>query len=163
MRDARCAERWSASAPSLAFQSDNNTGLFRQGSSLLGFAANGVEAARLSATQFLLVGATTTNVGFSWIGDPDTGFGNPAANTIDVFLGGANLARFDASPAFGIRNIQVGADPTSFGFGGGVGVLAIVNRTTAPSSNIGGGILYAQSGTLRWRGSAGNDVQIAGA
>lgn len=156
----------SASAPSLAFQSDNNTGLFRQGSSLLGFAANGIEAARLSATQLLLVGATTTNVGFSWIGDPDTGFGNPAANTIDVFLGGTSLGRFDTSvnPVFMMRNLQMGADPSGGpALGGGVGVLAMVNRTTAPSSNISGGILYAQSGTLRWRGSAGNDVQIAGA
>lgn len=41
-------------------------------------------------------------------------------------------------------------------FGGGVGVIGIKNATTVPSTNpSGGGVLYAQSGAGKWRGSSG--------
>lgn len=50
------------------------------------------------------------------------------------------------------------------GAGGGVGVISIANRLTAPSSNpSGGGILYAEAGALKWRGSGGTVTTIAGA
>jgi hypothetical protein len=49
-------------------------------------------------------------------------------------------------------------------FGGGAGVINIANRTTAPTSNpTGGGILYAESGALKWRGSSGTVTTIANA
>lgn len=41
-------------------------------------------------------------------------------------------------------------------YGGGVDVLWIANRTTAPTSNpTGGGLLYAEAGAGKWRGSGG--------
>jgi hypothetical protein len=49
-------------------------------------------------------------------------------------------------------------------FGGGAGVINIANRTTAPTSNpAGGGILYAEAGALKWRGSSGTVTTIANA
>lgn len=45
---------------------------------------------------------------------------------------------------------------------GGVGVVAITNRTTAPTSNpVGGGILYVEAGALKYRGSAGTVTTVA--
>ena len=45
----------------------------------------------------------------------------------------------------------------------GVGVL-LSNLTTAPSTNpVGGGVLYAEAGALKWRGSSGTVTTIAAA
>lgn len=42
------------------------------------------------------------------------------------------------------------------GFGGGAGVIGIANAVTVPNANAaGGGVLYAEAGALKWRGSAG--------
>jgi len=47
-------------------------------------------------------------------------------------------------------------------FGGGVGVLGIGNAGTVPNSNpAGGGVLYAEAGALKWRGSGGTVTTIA--
>lgn len=49
-------------------------------------------------------------------------------------------------------------------FGGGVGVLGIDNRTTAPSTNpTAGGILYCDTGALKYRGSSGTLTNVANA
>lgn len=49
-------------------------------------------------------------------------------------------------------------------FGGGALVLFVGNRATAPTSNpTGGGLLYAESGALKWRGSSGTVTTIAAA
>lgn len=49
-------------------------------------------------------------------------------------------------------------------FGGGNGVIGIANATTVPSSNpSGGGILYAEAGALKWRGSGGTVTTLAAA
>lgn len=54
---------------------------------------------------------------------------------------------------------------SSFGsYGLGQGVIFITNRDTAPSTNpVGGGVLYAEAGALKWRGSAGTTTTIANA
>ncbi len=47
-------------------------------------------------------------------------------------------------------------------FGGGQGVIAIVNASVAPSMNLaGGGILYVENGALKYRGSSGTVTEIA--
>lgn len=49
-------------------------------------------------------------------------------------------------------------------FGNGVEVMYIKNRTTAPTANpSGGGILYVESGALKYRGSSGTVTTIANA
>jgi hypothetical protein len=59
-------------------------------------------------------------------------------------------------------NTQFGA--LSGAFGGGDGVIGLANATTAPNSNpSGGGVLYAEAGALKWRGSGGTVTTIAAA
>ncbi len=63
----------------------------------------------------------------------------------------------DASGNVGLINV-------SMSVGGGAGVIFIGNATTAPTSNpSSGGILYVQSGALKYRGSSGTVTTIANA
>lgn len=62
----------------------------------------------------------------------------------------------------GSRNAQFGSATTSVG--GGSGVIGIANAGTVPSTNpSGGGILYVESGALKFRGSSGTVTTIAAA
>jgi hypothetical protein len=62
---------------------------------------------------------------------------------------------FFAGPA-----VQVGS--TSVQVGGGSGVVGIANAGTVPTTNpTGGGVLYAEGGALKWRGSSGTVTTIA--
>lgn len=56
-----------------------------------------------------------------------------------------------------VPSIAVGS-PTSFD---GVRVLAIGNRATAPTAVVGGGVLFADAGALKWLGSSGTTTTIA--
>lgn len=56
--------------------------------------------------------------------------------------------------------VQIGS--SSVQVGGGSGVLGIANAGTVPTTNpTGGGVLYAEGGALKWRGSAGTVTTIA--
>lgn len=47
-------------------------------------------------------------------------------------------------------------------YGSGVGVVGIKDAGTVPSGNMtGGGILYSESGALKWRGSSGTITELA--
>jgi hypothetical protein len=49
-------------------------------------------------------------------------------------------------------------------YGNGQGVIFVGNRNTAPTANpVGGGLLYAEAGALKWRGSGGTVTTIANA
>jgi len=51
---------------------------------------------------------------------------------------------------------------TSTQFGSGAGVLGMANATTVPTTNpTGGGVIYVQSGALKYRGSSGTVTTIA--
>jgi hypothetical protein len=52
----------SAAAPSVAFASDVNTGIFRAGNDLLAFSTGGTERAQFDASGRLLVGTSTISV-----------------------------------------------------------------------------------------------------
>lgn len=63
--------------------------------------------------------------------------------------------------AGGVSKLGLFRTPT---FGGGAGVIYIGNRATAPTSNpTTGGLLYVESGALRYRGSSGTTTTIANA
>ena len=60
------------------------------------------------------------------------------------------------------RNLAIGTGSGSFG--SGEGVIFINNANTVPTTNpTGGGILYVQSGALKYRGSSGTVTTIANA
>lgn len=59
-------------------------------------------------------------------------------------------------------NISLWKSVASADYGGGARVMFVRDRTTAPTSNpSGGGILYSESGALKWRGSSGTVTTIA--
>lgn len=68
-----------------------------------------------------------------------------------------------ASPEHAFRVEPSGVAVGGVGsFGGGVKVLFLANRTTAPTSNpVGGGILYVEAGALKYRGTAGTVTTLA--
>jgi hypothetical protein len=70
--------------------------------------------------------------------------------------------------AWGER-VRVNADGslgvgTATEFGSGVGVIGLANRGTVPSTNpSGGGVIYCESGALKYRGSSGTVTTLAAA
>ena len=82
-----------------------------------------------------------------------------------LYLPGCGLWAVDTVKAFGGiegaagKNVAVGSGGS---FGGGAGVVSIANASTNPSTNpTGGGVLYADAGALKWRGSSGTVTTIA--
>lgn len=72
-----------------------------------------------------------------------------------------STAQMNATNALVTSNLSLGVGA---GAGSGAGVLAMLNATAVPSTNpSGGGVLYAQGGALKWRGSAGTVTTIAAA
>ena len=60
-------------------------------------------------------------------------------------------------------NNRVGIGTTDQ-FGSGVLVVGLANATTVPTTNpTGGGVLYAEAGALKWRGSSSTITTIAAA
>lgn len=57
-------------------------------------------------------------------------------------------------------NARIGHGATA---GGGAGVLGFANAATVPNSNPAGGVLYVESGALKYRGSAGTITPLANA
>lgn len=80
--------------------------------------------------------------------------------TLEVGSTGAIVHR---AVSFYTNSLQVGS--TSSDFGGSTGaVISMKNATAAPTTNpTGGGILYAEAGALKWRGSSGTVTTIANA
>lgn len=88
--------------------------------------------------------STYTSAGVISIG---RGNGTGVPNTQDIGI--------DGSGNIGLTNTAISA-------GSGTAVIFIGNRSAAPSTNpTGGGILYAESGALKYRGSSGTVTTIA--
>jgi hypothetical protein len=91
--------------------------------------------------------ATVSSLGFNAI---------PNGYTMQFYTQNAGRAAFSAD------GMAIGTVTGSFG--GSTGTIFIANRTAAPGANpSGGGILYAESGALKWRGSSGTTTTIANA
>jgi len=84
-----------------------------------------------------------TNLGSAFC----TIFGGGLSHTGRIDLGGS---------------LRLGSTSQSLGGGAG-GLLAMANATTVPSTNPTGGILYVESGALKYRGSSGTVTTIAAA
>lgn len=82
-----------------------------------------------------------------------------ATRDAKLYRSSAGVLRTDTSFHI-VQNLRL--NTTSVG--GGVGVIGLANATTLPGSNpTGGGVLYAEGGALKWRGSNGTVSVIAAA
>jgi hypothetical protein len=96
-------------------------------------------------------------------GSLDLAGGDANVSLTGTVTGGSTLIRGGTGNTSAVDgNVAIGARPASWqGMAKGV---FIADRSTAPSgSPAGGGFLYVASGALRYRGSAGTDVQVAAA
>jgi hypothetical protein len=96
-----------------------------------------------------------------------------AVTTFKGVLGGAGNPRTITYTVTGLRPNQravinvawgnpSGAETFLPSLGGGAGVVFIANAATAPTSNpSGGGVLYVESGALKFRGSSGTVSTVA--
>lgn len=82
--------------------------------------------------------------------------GTNSSHAATLMTAGAQRIYLDTS-----GNVAIGGTSS---FGSGSGVIFIENRAAAPSSNpTGGGILYVESGALKFRGSGGTVTTLANA
>lgn len=91
-----------------------------------------------------------------------TDVNNNDATTATIFslTVGANIAGAGTTLLTVRKDGTWGINTTSYG--SGVGVIAIANATTVPSTNpTGGGVLYVEGGALKYRGSSGTVTTIA--
>ena len=156
---------------------------FTEGSAAFGWIAKFNPLVRAFLGSALLNGATSSptpstlaerdgsgNCSFAGLGCTTLGVSG-AATFINTVLIEQSLVVFTT---FGVNGavtlgstLAVTGNTTLFGsvtLGGGAGVLGVANRTTAPTSNpVGGGVLYAEAGALKWRGSSGTVTTIAAA
>ena len=98
---------------------------------------------------------------------------NSSNGGVHVYSGGASPVRWVAIDGTGFRLFQAGVERvrvTQTGnlglrttdHGGGVGSIGLGNAATVPSTNpTDGGVLYAEGGALKWRGSSGTVTVIA--
>ncbi len=100
-------------------------------------------------------------------GDTSLTFGDSGLNGIyngfDTQLNGASSITLGVSAnSISIKTSNIQLFTSTHSIGGGVGVMGIHDRTTAPTSNpSNGGILYSEAGALTWRGSSGTVTPIA--
>jgi len=111
----------SASAPSLSFSTDPDTGLATEGAANhLRFVVGGTRA--WSVTSNLELQAASTAQGriyngygsaayaaYGFSGNENTGLFRPAANTVGITLGGTERARFVADGGYGVLGIGTGS------------------------------------------------------
>lgn len=121
----------------------------------------------------------TANTGFDFVaangGNYNIGpSGDGIASSVGASLSLYGASNFGTTSTGGDVNIYPGTGTSHNGnisllassgsFGSGEKVIFIANATTVPTTNpTGGGILYVQSGALKYRGSSGTVTNIANA
>lgn len=101
-------------------------------------------------------GPTTTTTAYGIAIDDITA----ATNKRPFYQAGAS----DDANHYNVMESNTQLFSTTGSFGGGIGVLGIRDAGTNPGTNpSNGGVLYSDSGALKWRGSSGTVTQIAAA
>lgn len=96
----------SASAPSLSFTGDSNTGLWSPGADTVAFSTGGVERLRIDSS-----GQITTGLGsaaapvLSFSGDTNTGVFSPAADAVGISVGGVSRFQISAQGVIQHNNV----------------------------------------------------------
>jgi uncharacterized protein (DUF2237 family) len=92
------------SAPSFAFDGDDDTGMFLNSADELSFSAGGSEIIRISAAGLealigqIIAGASSETVpGFTFTGDLDTGIFQDSADELAITVGGSETVRISAA------------------------------------------------------------------
>jgi hypothetical protein len=117
--------------------------------------AQGAGGANLNGGKLVLQGGLNTGVGFrGGVQMSSSAAGDTSLELAEVVAGNRIVAmHFMAA----VTSTQMPANT-------GDGVTFVANRSTAPTANaVGGGILYAEAGALKWRGSAGTITTMAAA
>ncbi len=118
----------------------------------------GPYSSAFTAMWFGTATPSTTNYSFLGANDGSATYLNVpnSTGTLTFAFGGSAAGTWTSS-----SGLELFGTP---GWGGGQGVLAIANATTAPTSNpSGGGVAYASGGALAWRGSGGWTTEVAAA
>ena len=87
----------SVAVPSITFNDDTDTGLFRSGSGSIGFTFNAVNSVTLSSTGLQSVLGSAANPSLSFIGDLNTGIYSPSAGSVAISTNGSQRATVDNS------------------------------------------------------------------
>lgn len=146
-----------------SFQTGITTGVW-----LLGGGAVSVVRALAAQTTFYSTVNGDTQYRFTVDSDGKMLWGSgAAAGDTNLYRSAANTLKTDyslevtGSALLGTNNgnVAIGAAADA---GGGIVVIAIKNRTTAPASTPAlGGVLYVESGALKYKGSAGTVTTLA--
>lgn len=157
-----------AAAPTLAFSSDINTGIYSEGADQLGFSTNGITRAVITTTSLRLEGGTILLAGngtsgapgLSFLADPNTGIYRDSADSMTMVAGGIPLITIQPEGAFvGLADGSNGSPSlyfeSSFGtglyWGGGtiVGVSGSLKTSGTIETNGGGAFkVYLATGSL---------------
>jgi hypothetical protein len=116
-----------------------------------------------NALEMITTGADNVAIGFH-AGQSDGTTDTVATVSNTVMLGYRAQAVASDVAVIGSKTSPMSLCLGNYGdqTGSGIGVVALSNATTNPSTNpTGGGVLYAQGGALKWRGSSGTVTTIA--
>jgi hypothetical protein len=128
--------------------------------------SSGQATIRLNRTGTFTGSDTTGQIIFGFAGDSLANIENvrDGANDAGALKFGTQATGGSVTERLRITstgNVGIG---TTDQFGGGVKVVGLANATTVPASNpTGGGVLYVESGALKYRGSSGTVTTIANA
>ncbi len=137
------------SAGNVGIGTTNPTSPLEIGAGFIEVANDGGLRSNISSTQRSLIQRTNTT---------ELRIGESGGWTIMSFWPGSASALLNLVSAgnIGIR--------TTDQFGSGVGVIGLANAATVPTTNpTAAGVLYAEAGALKWRGSSGTITTIANA
>lgn len=84
-----------ASSPSIRFDSDPDTGIYRIDANTIGISTNGSEKARIDNNGLEVIDGTVSNPSISFINDSDTGLYRIGSNDIGVSAGGSKVLELD--------------------------------------------------------------------
>lgn len=173
-----------AAAPSIGHVANTNCGIFLD-TNIIGFAANGSEIARINTTGLgvgvgpsyklhvlssvavaALIGKSGANGSYFYNDASDAYIGSDSSvkNSID-FNPGSNYVAILTNNSEKIRvttagNLLIGTTSTATS---AAGTIHIYNGTAPSASLTNGGVLYVESGALKYRGSGGTITTLGAA